>query len=148
MVDTKLNKNEKLLVEALESGSYSQAIGTLREYRKGKKTRYCCLGVACQVYKRETGKGFWDGKYFVIPSKGSTELDYANGDDPGADVSDGNLPSAVQEWLGWGSPDGDLKKLIAIDGVNALDLVSLNDAAEFSFRQIAAEIRKGNIRKE
>ncbi len=43
-----------LWVAALRSGQYAQTTGTLKD-DKG----YCCLGVLCDLYQRETGKGEW-----------------------------------------------------------------------------------------
>ena len=45
-----LNENAKKWVEALRSGKYSQGKGTLQN-----RAGYCCLGVACDVYEKETG---------------------------------------------------------------------------------------------
>lgn len=41
-------------IAALESGEFPQGKGALRSDRG-----YCCLGVACEVYRRETGIGEW-----------------------------------------------------------------------------------------
>jgi len=45
-----LNKNAGLWIEALRSGEYKQGRGALREWDK-----FCCLGVACELYQREVG---------------------------------------------------------------------------------------------
>ena len=41
-------------VQALKSGKYNQADGFLRV-----DDNYCCLGVLCDIYHRETGLGEW-----------------------------------------------------------------------------------------
>lgn len=41
-------------VEALRSGKYKQSIGALR-----KDNKYCCLGVLCDLYRKEKGEGRW-----------------------------------------------------------------------------------------
>lgn len=45
-----LNENAKLWVAALRSGKYKQT-----KYRLRDEKGYCCLGVACQVFKEQTG---------------------------------------------------------------------------------------------
>lgn len=40
----------KLWVKALRSGRYRQATDTLRYVDSSKNMRYCCLGVACNLY--------------------------------------------------------------------------------------------------
>lgn len=78
-----MNENAKKWVEALRSGEYQQTQGTLRNMRRGDS--YCCLGVACEIYRKEFG-GEWldldeDGwPYFLDRSA--------------------NLPDDVQGWLG------------------------------------------------
>jgi len=42
------------LIAALRSGEYEQARGALRN-----EEGYCCLGVACDIYLKETGEGKW-----------------------------------------------------------------------------------------
>ena len=44
----------KKLVEALRSEEYTQTTGTLHNL-----DGYCCLGVACDVFLKETGIGEW-----------------------------------------------------------------------------------------
>lgn len=43
-----LNENAKKWVQALRSGEYKQGKDALRDNDK-----FCCLGVACEVYKKE-----------------------------------------------------------------------------------------------
>jgi hypothetical protein len=67
------------LVQRLRSGQYEQGIGALRD----TKDKFCCLGVACQVYQDLTGKGEWTGgeickrdvyKFVVDDSEGITGM--------------------------------------------------------------------------
>lgn len=74
-----MNDNARQWVAALRSGEYEQWRGALRN-----EDRYCCLGVACDVYAKATGEGEWDGHDFIVP-------------DPSVP---GLLPGAVREWLG------------------------------------------------
>ena len=47
-----INSNAQKWVEALRSGGYKQGVGCLYDSHHDK---YCCLGVACKVYEKETG---------------------------------------------------------------------------------------------
>ena len=77
----KQGPKEKWL-KALRSGDFGQTKVRLRE---PGKDNMCCLGVACEVYRRETGKGSWiDGEF-----EDSTGL-----------LSQTSLPAGVQDWLG------------------------------------------------
>lgn len=70
-----MNQNAKQWVEALRSGNYKQGYGQLR-----KQDKFCCLGVACDIYD----KNIWKG----LPDKL------------------GLLPEHVREWLGLSSNEG------------------------------------------
>ena len=59
-------------IDALKSGEYQQG----RERLKTKDGKYCCLGVLCDIYSKETGEGEWvKNKYggfaFEIEEKNS-----------------------------------------------------------------------------
>ena len=68
-----MNDFAKRWVAALRSGEFQQATGCLR-YGDG----YCCLGVACELYRRETGEGEWDGKNFFLGQHASLPRDIKN----------------------------------------------------------------------
>lgn len=51
-----LNPNAKLWVEALRSGKYKQDKGFLQT-----QEGYCCLGVACMLYEKQTSERFSRG---------------------------------------------------------------------------------------
>lgn len=71
-----MNKNAKKWVNALKSGEFKRATGSLRDKDKHNNPTYCCLGVACVIYQRET-------------------------DDPVPELlTDNYLPERVQKWLG------------------------------------------------
>ena len=56
-------KRMKKYIAYLRSGKYLQVDGALRSRSEDdNKLRYCCLGVACNVYRDETGKGKWKKK--------------------------------------------------------------------------------------
>lgn len=56
-------------IQALQSGEYPQTTGHLHT-----KNGYCCLGVLCDIYEKQTGQGEWDGRQnsivysFKLPS--------------------------------------------------------------------------------
>lgn len=104
-----MNENVKLWLEALRSGEYDQTRGRLHLENDG----YCCLGVACEVYRKETGQGEWS---------------YAHGIgwfQPGPDRQAGSahLPKEVREWLGMTTDYGSVDRE---DG-SLTSLVDMND---------------------
>jgi hypothetical protein len=85
------NEPAKKWVKALLSGEYTQGQGALRD-----GSTFCCLGVLCDVYKKETGKGTWESEdgsrmEFRPPTEGS---EY------------GVLPESVRVWAGLNTNDG------------------------------------------
>lgn len=89
-------KNIKKWVEALRSRKYKQGQGSLK-VNAADQTFHCCLGVACEVYTSDTGKGKWDviGSSFRFFDRNSFHASY--------------LPPTVQEWLGIDAVDPTLK---------------------------------------
>lgn len=94
----------------LRSGEYQQITGQLREGDNGR----CCLGVACDTYKRLTGKGSWDDNTFV-----AEEDNYCSAE----------LPSIVMEFFGFDTTDPQLKAYATA--------TILNDDINLTFLQIA-----------
>jgi len=93
-----LNKNAKAWVKALRSKKYEQGQHFLR-----KDNRYCCLGVACELYAKEHPG-------FKISSRSMQEADglvtvYLYGQT----ASDTNLPSPVMRWLNLNDPSGHIE---------------------------------------
>ena len=100
-----MNDNARKWIEALRSGEYKQGHNALRT-----GSGYCCLGVACEVYRREHLNGpHWFCHYF--------------------DHRDDELPKRVQHWLGLSSPRGEHPK--------GPSLITLNDRRRLSFSEIA-----------
>ena len=86
-----MNDNAKMWVSALRSGVYVQARGSLRVESQELGTKFCCLGVACDLYSKSVGEGSWT-------EEGWFELRNSHGlDTNGSDVF---LPEDVMEWLG------------------------------------------------
>lgn len=89
-----MNSNAKLWIEKLRSGEFAQTRGRLR-----KDNSYCCLGVACELYRLEHPDTQWRSPYgyddplyeqFILEG-----LTY-----------DAALPTVVKDWLGLRSEIG------------------------------------------
>lgn len=92
-----MNKDvAKKWVKALRSGRYQQAQGFLKD-----DTGYCCLGVLCDLYSKETKKG-----RFAFDDK-TGEIQFM-GDDNESEV----LPDEVKEWAGMQTSKGELSSKI------------------------------------
>lgn len=109
-----MNDNAKKWVAALRSGNYKQGRGVL----KSPHNEYCCLGVACELYRQEHPNARWsDLSAFMIGSvKAYQEA----------------LPIEVQEWLGLKTSLGQFS--------GGRTLAGLNDHYYASFDQIADQI--------
>lgn len=121
-----MNDNAAKWIAALRSGDYSQGRSRLRT-----QEGYCCLGVACEVYRQETGEGQWLGDtvggHFLFRTSAETVSAF--------------LPGPVCDWLGVIHDNGARDDT---DGLNDADrynsdlrpLSSLNDGGR-SFEEIA-----------
>jgi hypothetical protein len=105
-------------VEALTSGEYKQTRRALKSIEG-----FCCLGVLCEIYKKETGGGQWVGNHFQLYNE---NLDLISST---ASI----LPQKVADWAGMGTRFGSC-------GDNDT-LVALNDMGK-SFETIAEVIKK------
>ena len=86
-----MNENAKKWVAALRSGDYEKTTRHLRT-----KNGFCCLGVACDLYEKATGKGKWKlGYYTYLPSVYAFHSGY-----PGTSYKDEAFPAAVMRWIG------------------------------------------------
>lgn len=103
--------NVRKLIDALRSGKYRQGRFALRP---GDGSTYCCLGVACDLYRLECG-GEWAEHSDPIKFEGLEDV----------------LPDVVMGWLG--CAHGGFE--ITIDGERDI-LSELNDAG-YSFGAIA-----------
>lgn len=57
-----MNKYAKRWLEELRSGKHKQTKGVLQRTRRVRGEEVvsrCCLGVACEIYRQETGIGEW-----------------------------------------------------------------------------------------
>ncbi len=101
----------------LRTGDYKQIKGHLRDKGNGR----CCLGVACDTYKRLTGKGDWCLGIFY---------------DAEGDRAHYALPAAVRNFYGFSLPDP------ILDPDRNATAVGLNDLENKSFSEIADLVEK------
>lgn len=111
-------KIKQIWTTALRSGLFKQETGALRKRKSTPQSEqellYCCLGVLCEVYRQETGKGKWqeamgDLDNFVTKSEGRS----------------GVPPEAVRDWAELTDPG------------KIHHLARLNDEKRFNFSRIA-----------
>ena len=129
-----LNKNAQTWVAALRSGKYNQGRNELLAYQNYGVPMFCPLGVACDVYRIETGDGIW--QQFEGWSTRRTFVDNAG------ERRVGFLPNSVTAWLGLDNNSG---------GNCFKSIPALNDQEGFSFEDIASFIEslpKGLFRTE
>ena len=113
----------KKWAEALRSGEYQQGRGCLHP-ASGK---FCCLGVLCDLFRKETGVGVWQRT-----EDGCSKLfDLADADEN----RHGVLPRTVREWAGMRSDSGVIPRASA-PPEHCVKLAVLNDEGA-SFSQIA-----------
>lgn len=99
-------------MEALEGGIFEQYVGGLKE--ESSETKFCCLGVNCEVYRRETGEGEWT-------HKGEFEI--------GDELEVAHLPSKITDLMG-------------LSGQDVRELWRMNDDLGYNFDEIAGVIRE------
>lgn len=110
-------------IQALQSGEYPQGEGALRT-----QDRYCCLGVLCDIYQKETHDGRWVANddpapvvatdyYFQTPTGSNSKLP----------------PVEVMDWLGMGMDSGMATFLASGNdlGVKFATLASILDSVEY-----------------
>ncbi len=107
-----MNKNAKKWIKALRSGEFKRTESVLNN-----ECGYCCLGVACAVYERETGKMLprdKNGYYY----HGCLKREF----------------SVVKEWVGLkddvGSLENDPKRSLAYYNDNYGSYDGFNDVAD------------------
>lgn len=131
---------KRLWVEALRSGEYQQGRNALRA-----DDRFCCLGVLCDVYIKETSQAEWE------TDEGGNSSDYSfvekdgNSGRPSVPVSKFSpaecyLPSSVIEWAGLLSENPKVK-VEGSSGTFEETLACLNDD-KVEFDSIASIIEQ------
>jgi hypothetical protein len=110
----------KKWMKALTSGEFKQHT---RELRKQATNEMCCMGVACVVYQRETGKGRWNRGEFIVDGH----------------FSSAKMPKPVADYFGFRSGDPGLP--VSSEGESVI-ASRCNDDFEFSFEKIARLIAR------
>jgi hypothetical protein len=125
-------ERKELWTTALRSGDYEQGQEALRvsgREEDGSADAYCCLGVACEVYRKETGEGGWhrdDSGFWMFRSGELDDYGYY-------DQSWSSLPRKVAEWYGVRRDE----LTVDFDNDSRNQLTNLNDNEAQSFEQIA-----------
>lgn len=122
-----MNENAKKWLKALRSGKYNQTRGHLRD-----SNGYCCLGVACDIYAKESGEDIeWEeANHIDNPIAAEAAIVYQIG------FKTGTLPAEVKNWLGLNSETGYIFDPEE-EWDEEISLTELNDEKKFSFDQIA-----------
>lgn len=81
-------------LDALRSGKYKQGTNKLRTLSDG----YCCLGVLCDIYHKETHEGSWKESDF--------SYEFINENKPNVTVY---LPEYIAKWAGLSGTDPRIK---------------------------------------
>lgn len=140
MTDTLIERQD-LLIAALRSGEYSQCEGRLK-----KSNSFCCLGVASDIYAKETGKADWvteDGSYEIFAVNG-VRWNFQGSID--GLLSSSNLINDVKDWFGFNNPAGYINGELVDghDGINSL--MGINDSGkDFKFIADVIELRRKDI---
>jgi hypothetical protein len=113
-------------VAALRSGEYKQAVGRLRWKPSGG---FCCMGVLCDLYHKETGKGSWE-----FQESDPKQVGQIVGGVYTFMGADGYAPPEVCEWAGLIQPTRPTSELHHI--------AKMNDHHQKSFAVIAKHIEE------
>ena len=127
------NVNIKKWVKSLRSGDYDQGHHELKTTDSSGNVSFCCLGVAADLYIKETNNARWKPtNEFELDAQ---KLGYY-------DSSFGYLVTAVQDWLmanSSGQYDEGYVPWNARNG-ETISWITLNDEAGLTFEQIADTI--------
>lgn len=137
-----IDEARKEWVKALKSGKYQQVEGYLC-YREAGIDKYCCLGVACELYN-EFNKPLeiteltpFHSPIFDIEKKKDVYKMYSG--------ESMNLPEPVQKWLGIDHIGSLSCSIKGTDQVNRTCLAQLNDSGLYSFNDIATIIEENKL---
>lgn len=120
----------QLLVDALRSGEYVQGNGALHDIMPNGSSKFCCLGVACQVAIKN-GLPL----HTELRSRGMMYGDNLN------EMRGGVLPDTVAEWFGFDDYSPDI-----LDAVAGQTLaVDANDGLRWDFNRIADGFERAYI---
>lgn len=114
-------------VDALRSGGYPQTRGQLQSCDETGMRSYCCLGVLCDLHRRRTNAGDWDGFYYE--TQGSYNGEGGLGVDSNAEVP----TVAVQQWAGLKEANPKVPPRYG----DEFTIAQLNDERDWTFAQLA-----------
>jgi hypothetical protein len=127
---------QEMWANALESGEFKQAKSAMKivyDWENGE-TEYCCLGVLCELYDRETGMGVSGWRDEGERVLGGKNYSYFGGRSM--------MPDVVVQWAGLDNGNPVLRKTY-VGGEEEEDrAVTLNDSFGLTFPEIAALVRK------
>jgi len=107
-----MNANAQKLIDALRSGEFEQTTGRLKNF---EVWAFCCLGVACELYRQaQPEEGGWHKTKFL-----------------GCSAS---LPEQVKNWLGFRNNAGGFSPYSNDNDIKSL--VGMNDNG-YTFTEIA-----------
>lgn len=133
-------ENMRKWVEALESGKYRKTKGALHK-KKQHGGGFCCLGVATDLYLKEQGRKWTrsppgdDELYYLTPKQQKDKVRTQ------FEGEGGLLPPDVVRWLGLKDSNPVLANK-AKGAAESVSATSANDAYDWSFKKIAAALRK------
>lgn len=124
----------KLLTDALRSGQYKQGQNQLAQHADHEcnpnDMLYCCLGVACEIFRQKVDRGGWNGTSYDLPATDDKEADTGSVE---------FLPYEIQEWYGFQENDGGFVS-VEDEECDKSSLAILNDDAGYNFLEIAKVI--------
>lgn len=122
---TKLQKKRvRAWVKALRSGKYKQG----REVLKTKSGRYCCLGVACNIARKDLKADWvWNKEQRYNSFLGDTAV----------------LPNKVRRYYGFSEQN----PTIWLGGRPSVTCASANDHEKWSFKKIADAVENTFLKK-
>ena len=141
----------ELWTEALRSGDYNQATGTLAKVddTTGEVVGHCCLGVLCEIAIKHGVKVEREGRMRTEYADDDSDESYEYYDNITFDDRDDLVPQSVKDWAGLKTndasvinnyPDGSAEEE-EMDNEFSDSLAGLNDSGK-SFLDIANLIEK------
>jgi len=125
---------KKKWIAALRSGEYEQGQSRLRP----SEDTYCCLGVLCDLYVKETGIGEWrDDDVAFQYGRFKDAYIFRH---PDEEAVRSHLPNKVLEWA---DMETEMGKIRLASGKNTT-LILLNDRGS-SFEEIAQALETGTL---
>jgi len=107
-------KRRKAWADALMGGEYAQGKGGLR-----RGDLFCCLGVACDLYAKDTGDGKWDkqDQHTRVSEFRSKDCEYDHEGDTYAP------PATVRAY--YGLSEDEMQELITANDVTGLNFTEI-----------------------